>query len=615
LASASHDFTVKLWDIEVAAQELAKRPMSAARPGRFRDASPAAASSGGGSDHREQALRAVFAAFDEDGSGEVEASELLALGKARRSTGQKSGSWTEEQNARLIKRMDTNGDGGIDVEEFTKFFSSSLPRDPETFNGIMQQFMEVAKAIKSGKKEAPRPASASTMDRATARPTSASRKDRDADSRRHQEAQEKEAQVKAAARDAAEARYKAREDAMREKQQGKQGMGDAERAKALKPVFVQFDLDNDGLVEKWELLLLGKARRTLGQKHGQWTEETNKRCVDRMDTDHDGNVDVNEFVLHFSKQLSQDREEFLATVDDFMAVARECRAKNQSQTKPSSPKSPVSASKDERKVLRTFMLDEVFNDFDIFGGGTVDAEELMILGQARRSTGQKSGTWTEEQNARLIKRMDTDGNGAIDKEEFATFFSESLPYDMEAFAEVIEQFKECAASVRARKMSQRGSGTSQEASRPSSSPTSSSRMNRTKSQLETEKEEAELRKAEDEKTRARQRKGAENQKIKRDSADRERVALRHVNPAIVEKIFLDLDTDKSGSITVGEIRAASKALYKSLGIEKVGLPLGKMIKLFNSLDQDESGVLDHKEFSNLADKLVSLCKDEQAQLA
>ena len=39
----------------------------------------------------------------------------------------------------------------------------------------------------------------------------------------------------------------------------------------------------------------------LGQKQGMWTEESNRRCVEQMDTDHDGSVDKEEFVRHFNE--------------------------------------------------------------------------------------------------------------------------------------------------------------------------------------------------------------------------------------------------------------------------------------------------------------------------
>jgi len=101
---------------------------------------------------RNAALAKVFEAFDEDGSGAVEAGELLALGKARRKLGQKGGEWSEAQNARLLKKMDTDGSGTIDCEEFCSYFAEALTHDEEAFNVTIESFMEVAQSI-SGERE------------------------------------------------------------------------------------------------------------------------------------------------------------------------------------------------------------------------------------------------------------------------------------------------------------------------------------------------------------------------------------------------------------------------------------------------------------------------------
>ena len=95
----------------------------------------------------------MFREFDLDGSGVIEAEELLALGKARRSLGQKQGEWTEEKNARLVKRMDANGDGEIQMSEFVHHFEDALPRAREEFDLVLEQFMEVAQACRARKQQ------------------------------------------------------------------------------------------------------------------------------------------------------------------------------------------------------------------------------------------------------------------------------------------------------------------------------------------------------------------------------------------------------------------------------------------------------------------------------
>jgi hypothetical protein len=101
---------------------------------------------GEGGDHRQAALRRVFAAFDHHGGGggTVDSKELFALGTARRSVGHRAGTWTEEMNRKLIARMDANGDGEIDEGEFVQHFNRALPQDRGEFEAVVGEFMEAA---------------------------------------------------------------------------------------------------------------------------------------------------------------------------------------------------------------------------------------------------------------------------------------------------------------------------------------------------------------------------------------------------------------------------------------------------------------------------------------
>ena len=82
--------------------------------------------------------------------------------------------------------------------------------------------------------------------------------------------------------------------------------------------------------------------------------------------------------------------------------------------------------------------------FDLDDSGEIETKELMRLGQARRKLGQKSGAWSHEKNAKLVKNMDTDGDGTVNEKEFATYFARSLPTDRNDFDEIISQFMDVA---------------------------------------------------------------------------------------------------------------------------------------------------------------------------
>jgi len=65
---------------------------------------------------REEALQAVYRAFDLDCNGDVGEEELLELGKARRALGQKQGEWTPAMNARVLMEIGADNAGHVSME-------------------------------------------------------------------------------------------------------------------------------------------------------------------------------------------------------------------------------------------------------------------------------------------------------------------------------------------------------------------------------------------------------------------------------------------------------------------------------------------------------------------
>ena len=87
-------------------------------------------------------LRKVFAAFDYDGSGVVEAKELQVLGERAQVLGQKVRVWTAEKNGALVKKLDANGDGTMDESEFVAHFLSGYTFESDgVFLDTMRDFM------------------------------------------------------------------------------------------------------------------------------------------------------------------------------------------------------------------------------------------------------------------------------------------------------------------------------------------------------------------------------------------------------------------------------------------------------------------------------------------
>ena len=102
---------------------------------------------------RQAQLSQVFAEFDVDQSGHIEAAELLALGRARRALGHKSGEWTREMNDRMIAKMAGPRTTQVSLLDFVSYFDRNLPTDDAAFAATIVQFLDVAEAVRE-KKEA-----------------------------------------------------------------------------------------------------------------------------------------------------------------------------------------------------------------------------------------------------------------------------------------------------------------------------------------------------------------------------------------------------------------------------------------------------------------------------
>ena len=83
---------------------------------------------------------------------------------------------------------------------------------------------------------------------------------------------------------------------------------------------------------------------------------------------------------------------------------------------------------------RRAQLAEVFQCFDDDGSGSIDASELYYL---RRNKGRDLGTWLEGgRNVTLIEKLDADGGGSVEEEEFVAYYDEVLSQKPELFLEV-----------------------------------------------------------------------------------------------------------------------------------------------------------------------------------
>ena len=105
------------------------------------------------------------------------------------------------------------------------------------------------------------------------------------------------------------------------------------RTAALQAVYREFDLYGDSSVGGAEILLLGRMRRQLGHKGGEWTVEMNARLMERMGADTNGDLSEFKFVQHFNSTLPAEQEDFEQIINQFMECARVCRKRRIRQCK------------------------------------------------------------------------------------------------------------------------------------------------------------------------------------------------------------------------------------------------------------------------------------------
>jgi len=248
--------------------------------------------------HRKSELMRVFQEFDLDSSGEISHQELQKLGSARRALGQKSGTWTAEKNARLVARMDKDGDGSISAKEFVTHFAANLPEDRFDFAEVVAQFMSVAKECRKEK--------------ARRRDTLARKAD--ADERRAQEINSAESSPRSSMSRDYDVPWP------------RGGLDDPvleirRRQTCLQHVFKQFDLDDSGRVEIDELQVLGIARQSLKHKARTWTLERNKALLRHIDVNRDGVIQLAEFITHFNEALPDDSRQFDRVIEQFIGCS------------------------------------------------------------------------------------------------------------------------------------------------------------------------------------------------------------------------------------------------------------------------------------------------------
>lgn len=71
----------------------------------------------------------------------------MQLGEARQVLGQKSRTWTVDKNEALLRSLDTDGDGKVDIKEFIDGFLAKSPEESGEFLSLVSDLHAVARYI------------------------------------------------------------------------------------------------------------------------------------------------------------------------------------------------------------------------------------------------------------------------------------------------------------------------------------------------------------------------------------------------------------------------------------------------------------------------------------
>ena len=84
-------------------------------------------------------MKIAFNKFDKDGSGSIDKDELADLSK------ELGAELTEDQLTNALKDLDLNGDGVIDIDEFSRWYFSGM----KPYSGLKRSLLSIGKSTVS----------------------------------------------------------------------------------------------------------------------------------------------------------------------------------------------------------------------------------------------------------------------------------------------------------------------------------------------------------------------------------------------------------------------------------------------------------------------------------
>ena len=423
-------------------------------------------------DSRLQALQEVYRQFDLDGSGQVGKDEIFMLGQCRRKLGQREGEWTEQMNASMMANMGVDSFGNVSMRNFVEYFDEKLPHIPQDFADTIAQFTACAYDLRDRMSRAAEPEV--VMAEKSHSPSHPARRSPNADSGQLETTSTVECLKgkKVEAADSPERKEQLRRlaeiEGMRREltSANKKKSPPRNRGPLMKPLPDWMAHDSRSKVseqsEELKLKIAEKNRREIDEiRRDMKALSPNHRSVALPASSRQQSQQAIEAEL--DSRIAFRKPERDATVAKRKQEIKRMRDAMKQEEVSSSTRIANSASAGSRPdgivgdvnrfdpvvdLKRRRLLSQVFFKFDLDNNGVVSSRELKKLGTARRTLGQKENAWTESRNLKLLRKMDVNDDGQIDKEEFVAHFNEALPASEEVFMTVIAQFMEVAAHCR-----------------------------------------------------------------------------------------------------------------------------------------------------------------------
>ena len=406
--------------------------------------------------YREAALQQVFRKFDL--GTDADCVRLLLLGKVRRELGQRTGEWTPAMNRSLLASI-YSSNGSISEDKFVRHLTGSLPHDRDAFNEAIDQLVLCAVVCKEARRDQhnrqqPSPPASPVHPKtpgtaAISPPSTPPVNLRPTPNTKSTH----KSQVQPAGADspppAVAADLVASPTILKEYTKACKHM--LRSSRASEPPF-----DRPKISEHTKRMGEGSATPT--PSSSTTTRQAPTPEHDEIDSFDDRRARRIMFESRAGRHSYPCRHSPGAKAVDLQTA--ECNKWRRDEESASARRAAfkqrcheelrqeLAGESREQRELRMSALDEVYHKFDLDGDGELTSDELLVLGQARRKLGQKSGQWTEQANEALVASIGLNSSGGIVKERFVKHFSESLPGQQLQFDREIQQMSRCADVLR-----------------------------------------------------------------------------------------------------------------------------------------------------------------------